>query len=144
MSSYYPEGADKARKFADSAIDLMGSRKIPTSPPNYTVWYNYVADHLPELTRGLSLMLDGKIAFTDERNEEIYEKYFGGGHDGQLLLETCGRIESAVSLVLEQIDENGRNTSEFGGKLSEFTDGLDERRETGAVRELVEGIIRKT
>lgn len=140
MSSYYPEGADKARQFAVAAFELMGSREISSTPPNYTVWYNYFANHLPELTRGLELMLRGNIDFTDERNEEIYEKYFGGGHDGQLLLETCGRIESAVGLVLEQVDESGRNTSEFDGKLTSFTGHLDERRDSGDIRDMVEAI----
>ncbi len=144
MTSHYPEGFQKAKEFSELAMDTMVSHGIPATPRNFAIWYSYHAGSYGELIRGLQVMLDNGIEFTQVRNEEIYDKYFGFDREGQEIRDTGARIEAAVGVVLQRLGEAGRDTAEYGDKLADFNGDMANSSSSGQVRDLVQGILSET
>jgi diguanylate cyclase len=140
----YKEGAEKAQEFADAAHELMRQHDVPANPMNFTVWYNYVSDGYPELKRGLEVLISNKVPFNNLRNEEIFAKYFGSDVEREAVSETSSRIESVAGLILEHLGEAGRNNSDYGEKLAEFSGGLEAGSGKQDLRALVADILAET
>ena len=135
---------EQAAAFAESALKLMAAQGIPATPANFTVWYAYHAGQSDELTRALDSMLDDKVEFTRERNQEIHEKYFSFEGEGHEIRETTSRLQTAVNNVLGLLGEAGREQSDYGEKLAGFSGELSDSADNEQVAALVRGILSET
>ena len=135
---------DQAAEYADSARKSMAEREIPATPANFTVWYAYHSGQVPELARALEVLISNKVEFTLERNQEIYDKYFGFDGEGREIRETSARVQAAVTEVLEQLGEAGRDQSAYGDKLAGFSGKLAEVPNSEHIADLVRGILSET
>lgn len=64
-------GVARAREI----IERMGLQQIPTSPANYEIWTTHVAGVKPDLSREIQARLERGEVFTDETNEELFERF---------------------------------------------------------------------
>ena len=123
----FTENEPQSGKFARSALDRMAEHGIPASPANFTVWYSYVSARDPNLIGHLDEMLEQNTEFTSERNQEIYETFFGFSEEAGILRETGEQIRSQVMEIMSLIGQAGRDQSAYGEKLEGLSSGLDEQ-----------------
>ncbi|MBU1171980.1 MAG: diguanylate cyclase [Proteobacteria bacterium] len=66
---------EKAHSYTRMALPLMGHHGIPTTPMNYSIWYNYVTGENPKLKETIDIMLKHGDQFTEEKNKVLYSKF---------------------------------------------------------------------
>lgn len=73
MSDHPP--LEKVYAFTRTALPLMGRHGIPTTPLNYSVWYNYVTGENRQLNDIIDAMLKNGEAFTPEKSRDLYSQF---------------------------------------------------------------------
>ena len=68
---------DRARFFANLALETMAERRIPPTPHNFSVWFAHHSGIYPELSRSIEILISNNAEFTVERNAELYERLIG-------------------------------------------------------------------
>lgn len=57
-------------------IPLMMKYSVPVLPKNYALWYTYVSNENPELSKEIDSVLSTKAPFTDLHADNLFDKHF--------------------------------------------------------------------
>jgi diguanylate cyclase len=66
-----------ATSVAEKAIRSMAEQRVPPTPNNFHVWFNYVLGTPPVLKRAIDILIGNKRKFDAGTNREIYSNYVG-------------------------------------------------------------------
>src|SRR6478609_6588364 len=66
-----------ATSVAEEAIRSMAGQRVPPTPNNFHVWFNYVLGTPPALKRAIDILIGNKRKFDAGTNREIYTSYVG-------------------------------------------------------------------
>lgn len=135
---------DRARSFANQALDAMATRRVPPTPQNFSVWFAFVSGGYPELTRAVEILDSNRAEYTPERNAELYERLVGDTRSANQLREAGERISAAVTAALDLIQRAGLGTKKYGEKLDHVTETIDETLDPAALKSVVEQILGDT
>lgn len=134
----------QVQKYTKAAMEAMAARGIPTEPGNFAVWYCYASGENPALNRALDGLIAEDAAFDDERNEQLYEKFFGFEAKSTALREASQRIESAVDQVLDIFGDASKEATRYGKALESYSGRLDDPANIDEIRSVVEDIASET
>jgi diguanylate cyclase len=62
---------------AEKAMRSMAEQRVPPTPNNFQVWFNYVLGTPPVLKRAIDILIGNKRKFDASTNREIYASYIG-------------------------------------------------------------------
>ncbi|MFQ5534161.1 MAG: GGDEF domain-containing protein [Sphingomonadales bacterium] len=124
-----------------SALEMMRRNSIPPNPKNFQVWYVYYAGDNADLVRELDAQLNDGRDFTKERNEEIYETYFGLNHLGSEIRQTGVRVQSAVTRILGFLHLANKESNKRSKTLAEYSAVLSEATDSRDITRYVDGIL---
>lgn len=131
-----PSGLERAKEI----IERMHTHDIPPTPPNYEIWTGYVAGSPPELCREIDTRLTSGEAFTDETNEELFERFFANTRLSIQMLEASGMIarelDGAVSNLRGAGSQAGSYASLLKSTASRFEGGVDSNEFRTMVQQL--------
>jgi diguanylate cyclase len=118
-------GVERAREI----IERMGQQQIPTSPANYEIWTTRVAGAKPDLSREIEARLQRGEAFTDETNEELFERFFANTRLSIQMLETSETIARELDDTVSSLRGAGGQAGSYAKVLQEaasrFEGGVD-------------------
>jgi diguanylate cyclase len=66
-----------ATSIAEKAMRSMAEHRVPPTPNNFHVWFNYALGVPPELKRAIDILIGNKRRFDAHTNREIYDSYVG-------------------------------------------------------------------
>jgi diguanylate cyclase len=66
-----------ATSVAEKAMRSMAEQRVPPTPNNFHVWFNYVLGTPPVLKRAIDILIGNKRKFDAGTNREIYANYIG-------------------------------------------------------------------
>src|SRR5436190_20681471 len=66
-----------ATSVAETAMRSMAEQRVPPTPNNFHVWFNYVLGTPPVLKRAIDILIGNKRKFDAGTNREIYANYIG-------------------------------------------------------------------
>jgi diguanylate cyclase len=66
-----------ATSVAEKAMRSMAEQRVPPTPNNFHVWFNYVLGTPPVLKRAIDILIGNKRRFDTSTNREIYASYVG-------------------------------------------------------------------
>ena len=137
----YLDSFDQANEYGRKAMSLMGVHGVSLNPNNFTVWYEYVSERMPELTKALDVLITNNVKFDDERSQQIFDQFFGAGA-GQLEMgETFSRLIGLIGRVSDQIGEDAADQSAFCDTMAEISAHLEAHPESGTMGKLVRRIM---
>src|SRR5271169_944845 len=105
------ESLEQAREYAKSAIERMDRLSIRPVPTNFCVWYAYHTGKAPDLRRALDILTSNQQPFTEEVNDEIYERFFTLGREQNELRAGMARVQETLSELVSNLGEAGQSTS---------------------------------
>ena len=118
-------GVERARDI----IERMGQQQIPTSPANYEIWTTYAAGMKPDLSREIEARLERGEAFTDEANEELFERFFANTRLSIQMLETSETIARELDDTVASLRGAGGQAGSYANVLQDaaarFEGGVD-------------------
>ena len=117
---------------------------IPASPRNFAVWYTYFSGINPDLKQMIDVLHGNHQPFTDMRCLELYDRFFGFGREGAALQDAGSKIGTAVSRVLELVNQAGGDANRYGASLAGLSGDLKASRAAGQVRSIIQRIVSET
>lgn len=140
----YSEGVDQASAYADKALALMKQQSIPTTPPNFAVWYSYVNEKFPDLKKALDVLISNKQTFTSQQNSQLYDKYFTHSEEGLALQDTSKKIEEQVGRVLDMMGDASNGVEGFGESLKSNLGDLANSDGLDGIKKVVQNLVSET
>ena len=62
-----------ATSVAETAMRSMAEHRVPPTPNNFHVWFNYTLGTPPVLKRAIDILIGNKRKFDAQTNREIYD-----------------------------------------------------------------------
>lgn len=134
------QGVARAREI----IDRMGAQAIPTSPANYEIWTTYAAGAHPDLSREIEARIARGEPFTDETNEELFERFFANTRLSIQMLETSQTIARELDDVAVKLRGAGEEAGSYANELQIAVDSFDGGLDTVTFRAIVEHLVATT
>lgn len=125
---------------AKDIIARMGEQQIPTSPANYEIWTTHIAGVKPDLSREIQARLERGEAFTDETNEELFERFFANTRLSIQMLETSETIARELDDTVSHLRGAGGHAGSYAKVLQQaaerFEGGVDSAEFKSVVQHL--------
>ncbi len=102
---------------ADNAMASMRTYRVPRTPQNFAIWYEYHDGRNLELCRTVDALLASRREFNEALLEELYEKFFTVNTEQRAIRETSRRVQNTLKEVLAAVGEAGDDTQRFGVTL---------------------------
>jgi diguanylate cyclase len=133
----------EAYSYLRISLPLMSKYEIPATPRNYTVWFHYVSGSDSELNKVIDTMRDKGEAFTEEKNEALYHRFFGEKDENELR-KIREDLQEILAIVLSEVTELTGQTEEYESFISNSINILSENASTDEIRAVIGTIIDKT
>ncbi|MEW6439871.1 MAG: diguanylate cyclase [bacterium] len=124
---------DYTAEVARKAIPTMARFRIPLTPDNYRVWFEYLTGSHEELSREIDQLLNSGHPFTPARNRELFSKYFDGFEERKILERLMEETYRILRESLDKVASTGDATEAYSARLRHFLARFGEEKE-GAVR----------
>lgn len=121
----FSDPLDVAAHCARAALGMMDRHNVPAHPNNFIIWYAFVADRDPELTKAINGVLRAGQRFSDDVCADLYERFFGiSQHEAELRV-VGKRVEDAVAKVMDYLSTANHGASQYGEALVTFSGELE-------------------
>jgi diguanylate cyclase len=134
----------RVAKLSEIALQKMASHGVPSTPPNYAVWFTYVSGLETELSREIDARIAAQEPFTDQVSNELYERFCDVGRHIGVLQQTGAELDQAVERVVKVIAAATGDTESFNKTLGQFSSQLDGGMTADRVRAIVANLLVET
>lgn len=134
---------EKIHSFTRAALPLMSQHGIPTTPLNYSIWFNYVSGESKELNHAIDKMLHDGETFTPEKARDLYAKFCTVYDETKVKSLQEGLTQLMVTLFGEIRGISGQ-TENYEMFLSRSLTQLTEDEYDGDITDLIQDIIGQT
>jgi diguanylate cyclase len=82
---------ERTLAFAEIALQQIRALRLPASPRNFEIWYQYATGYSPGLNRTINDTLAQKGTLEESDVERIYEMYLSPGRDSRISRSSAPR-----------------------------------------------------
>jgi diguanylate cyclase len=129
---------------AKRVLPKMAEWKIPMTPENYHLWFEYSIGSNQELTSDIDEIIASKKHFTSEVNKRLYDEYLGNEQNKRLIEQVQKETQKIFKRIVDDILITNESTSDYGQKLKAYAQQLDEAKELSDVQYIVKDIMSDT
>lgn len=135
--------SETAAELLRLALPLMSRHKVPATPPNYAIWYEYVRGENLELKDEVDRLIREGAAFTRDVNKRLYLRFVVGQEINNV--ETVrAELTKILGEVGSSLDEAGANADSFQGRLGGFATEMAEKDDLADIRSMLQTLISET
>jgi len=134
----------QSQQIAAEALARMTALRVAPTPANYSIWYAYFANEVPELTREIDALLENGAIFSMQLNIALFSKYFGTDREAVALNDIGQSLNATIGTVMAQLSAAGRETAAFDHRLQSVSGSLHRAGEEIDLKEIVAGLIAAT
>ncbi len=138
------ETLDQATEYSQSALVLMGKRRIVPHARNYTIWYSFFSGKFPELVETIEQLVSHGQDISEKMAGEIFERFFGNRAEREAVSEVGKRIESGADRIVKIVGEASAETTRYGEALHTMSGQLIKADRIEDLREAVASISKET
>ncbi len=129
---------------AKRVLPKMAEWKVPMTPENYHLWFEYSIGSNQELTSDIDEIIASKKTFTSEVNKRLYDEYLGNEQNKRLIEQVQKETQKIFKRIVDDILITNESTSDYGQKLKAYAQQLDEAKELSDVQYIVKDIMSDT
>ena len=133
----YPEDFGEASSILRLAVSLLAGHKIPPSPMNFRIGYDYVSGNNETLVKALDELVTQPEQESQKNLWALYRKFFV--QDEKALEMMRQELRRVILNVQGEFERSGGNLSSYATTLGRFADILD----TSMPPELMETEVKK-
>src|SRR4029079_9553381 len=128
-----------ATSIAEKAMRSMAEQRVPPTPNNFHVWFNYTLGTPPVLKRAIDILIGNKRKFDARINREIYQSYIGTkASDEAVAYEVSQQLHSVMAEAKQLLNSAINDNRTQMAALSE----VSERSEAGVdPKQLVDSLM---
>jgi diguanylate cyclase len=135
-------------------IPFLSQKGIPLTPKNYRIWFEYFRGIMPDIKETLDDMLDKRIPFTAEKNEELYVRFFERdiekeNTEKQLIEITASesirkRIEDSIVKAIKDIFLSSETVGSYNEILHRHFKNVSDVKDINEIKFIVSSLIKET
>ena len=133
---------DQTVHIVRSAIPRMSEHKIPITPPNYAVWYEYLSESNQALRDEMDALLSRDQAITEAEIRTLYERYLDERSEKVRIAKTA--LSQVVNALMSHISQADGHYSNFSSELGEVAQGLAADVSAEGLNSLIDRAVRAT
>lgn len=123
-------------------LPLMSKQRVPTTPGNYALWYEYVTRTNNSLCRDLEDLIRTGAPITPEISRELFVRHFQmPDAQAEELRHAVGEL---VGNMVEQLGDLGMDINNYQQFLGKAGDKLTDNVTTAELRALVSDLVQET
>ena len=126
----YHLSIEKATEIADRAVSHMHEHKIPATPDNFTIWFEYVAGANPPLSNILDKPIKSDQKIDEKISRDIYEKHVSVANKAT---NSDKQVETIAEQLLDALKQAGEDTGQYEARLQNFSGTLDNAADAGEI-----------
>lgn len=134
---------EKSSEYLRQALPLLSKYRIPVTPQNFTVWFDYVSGR----SAMLSEIIDGMIANGQPINAEVtlnlYERFYGEASQIQVIAAQ-DRVEVILSELFSSLSNADSEVAKYEESLNECGDKLEPGMSADRLEAIVSTLIEST
>jgi diguanylate cyclase len=134
----------QALTVARSVLPFLGDKKIPATPENYMLWYEYFQGNSPELTRRLDELLAAEARFTPELTRQIFDEFFGRAPSGP----EAGGVNQAAEIIrglalriIKESLQSVEQVSAYSDNLTRYEAEIEKSRDLEEISRVLTTIL---
>ena len=136
------DSLEKASEYMRIVLQLLGKHNIPVTPPNYAIWYNYVAGKNKKLNKAIDEIVKEKKTFTGEINQYLYLTYVD--EDTGMIEKVRSDIKMILSELLQQISSTEGEFTNYEEALHTYSKRLETTEDAKGIQTIIEYILAQT
>lgn len=117
--------------------------KLPANPHNYCVWYGYYSESNPDLSAEVDRLIADNAQFTNQLNQELYERHFVQNAERQLKAVRTA-IRALISQLSVQLGALGDSMDGFDAAMSEIEVQLESEPDLDTLCQLISRALSET
>lgn len=138
------EEHERTMAFAEIALGQIKALRQPAYPRNYEVWYAYATGHNPTLNQTINETIARNGTLTNSDIDQIYETYLSPARLTDRIDNVGGQIVDEINQVMAMIDAAVGSATQYTESLAHATQDLGTAKDGGALRAIVESLVRAT
>ncbi|MCB1791579.1 MAG: diguanylate cyclase [Gammaproteobacteria bacterium] len=143
MSTNPPnEQYDRTVDIVRHAIPRMSELKIPITPVNYAVWFEYLSETNQDLRQAMDDLLSREAPITNEEMKRLYERYLE--ERNEKLRSAKSALGQVISALMAHVSQADGHYSEFSSELRGVADELSGDVTTDNLNGLIDRAVRAT
>ena len=125
------------------ALPLLSKYKIPVTPQNFTVWFDYVAGRSSALCEMIDEMIAKEAPINVDVTRDLYERFYGDS--AQLgVMAAQERVEQILSALFASVSKADDEAVRYEQALSKCGEELSEDISVDQLGEIVSTLIKDT
>src|SRR5690606_25697021 len=125
-------------------ISLMREHKVPPSPANYAVWFEYVVGTNKELVKEMDTRIAQKLPFSPDICDHLYRKYHPHEEQQRHIQDSTENAQKILFEMLSTVGDFSGEASDQSQKLSQSVEKMSNATGDVNFQEMVREIIATT
>lgn len=138
---YQLDSKNDAKRFSETAIQLIESYEIASTPDFFRLFYDYASERDPVVNERLRDLADERPEAFRAAAEELLDTHYGEDREFRLLTETGDAMQEQIRHVVDQVNHAGDDVGAFGNALDGLENGLGSIDGSGAMKALVSQML---
>ena len=140
----YSHTKEKSGELASQALERIHVEGLAPVPQNFELWYVYYAQANPDVVRAIDILVANKQKITDERCEEIHQRFLSETKESERVREAGDRIQETIKGVSSRVHDVKAATHEYNEKLQTVTGALGPNSNAQEVRAALDSMLANT
>ena len=130
----------QAIKYLKMVLPEMANHKIPTTPENYAVWYEYTSGKNPALVKKIDSLKAEQRPFTQNVNDMLYEIFIA--KRPQLSIHQLNAsVKSVIDNLLSRIQHEGQGLNGYSQSLETLSEQVTRVAQLSDLEQLIAQLV---
>ncbi len=134
---------DASSEFLRLSLPLMSKNDVPVTPPNYAVWYEYVAGVNEPLQREIDSLVDKGVAVDEDMTRELHRK-FVQSFDQERFDRARQSLKAIVAEIGDTMRVAGDEVDRYQESLGDYSNRMSGEMNVGDLRGIVKALTVET
>lgn len=125
-------------------MERIQKESLTPVPQNFELWYAYYSSVNPDVVRALDILVANKQKITDEKCEELHQRFLSNSKDNERVREAGNRVQDAIKEVTGSVSGIKSVTVEYNTALEAATSQLADESNPETVRKTLDNVLNST
>ena len=133
---------DHTVKIVRSAIPRMSEHKIPITPSNYAVWFEYLSQGNPALQAEMDALLGRDQPISDDEMKDLYVRFLEDR--SEKIASAKSALNQVVQVLMQHISQADGHYNSFSSELQDVAQELSRDVSTDDLNSLIDRAVKAT
>lgn len=140
----YSHDKQQAGEYAARAMERIALDGLSPTPHIFELWYVYFSGQSAEIVRAIDILHTNGQKVTDQRCQDLYDKYLSAARDESTIRKAGDQIHSTLENVTGVVRHVKDATAQYNDKLGDVSTRIDRLTDPVQLKSLLAGVVTDT